>query len=87
MTPIAYNVSKMACNRLIEHIAIDHKDDGIVAYALYVHIFSSLPLPLPQTSHPLRPFLLPFPISHILRLICRACSGANAEMSDIPAPS
>ncbi|KAH7406563.1 hypothetical protein DE146DRAFT_689261 [Phaeosphaeria sp. MPI-PUGE-AT-0046c] len=35
LTPIAYNVSKMACNRLIEHVAIDHKEDGVVAYALH----------------------------------------------------
>ncbi|KAF2638789.1 NAD(P)-binding protein [Massarina eburnea CBS 473.64] len=33
--PIAYNVSKLACNRLIEHIANDHGKDGIHAYALH----------------------------------------------------
>ncbi|KAH7092542.1 hypothetical protein FB567DRAFT_545690 [Paraphoma chrysanthemicola] len=35
VTPIAYNVSKIACNRLIEHIAADHGDEGIHAYALH----------------------------------------------------
>lgn len=35
-TPIAYNVSKLACNRLIEHIDNDHRaKDGIHAYALH----------------------------------------------------
>ncbi|KAH7066265.1 hypothetical protein BKA63DRAFT_426564 [Paraphoma chrysanthemicola] len=35
ITPIAYNVSKIACNRLIEHIAADHGAQGIHAYALH----------------------------------------------------
>jgi NAD(P)-dependent dehydrogenase (short-subunit alcohol dehydrogenase family) len=35
LTPIAYNVSKLACNRLIEHIVNDHGAAGICAYALH----------------------------------------------------
>lgn len=31
MTPIAYNVSKIACNRLIEHVANDHGGKGVQA--------------------------------------------------------
>lgn len=31
LVPIAYNVSKLACNRLIEHIANDHGKDGVCA--------------------------------------------------------
>lgn len=34
MTPIAYNVSKLGCSRLIEHIANDHGKQGVQAYAL-----------------------------------------------------
>jgi NAD(P)-dependent dehydrogenase (short-subunit alcohol dehydrogenase family) len=35
-TPTAYNISKIACNRLVEHISNDHHSkDGIVAYALH----------------------------------------------------
>jgi hypothetical protein len=34
LCPIAYNVSKIACNRLIEHIANDHGEEGVCAYAL-----------------------------------------------------
>ena len=33
--PVTYNVSKMASNRLIEHIANDHGKDGIQAYAIH----------------------------------------------------
>ncbi|KAF2119522.1 hypothetical protein BDV96DRAFT_610501 [Lophiotrema nucula] len=35
LTPIAYNVSKIAVNRLVEHIAADHEKDGILAFALH----------------------------------------------------
>lgn len=36
LTPIAYNVSKIAVNRLVEHVDSDHrKKDGIHAYALH----------------------------------------------------
>lgn len=36
LTPIAYNVSKLACNRLMEHVDADHREkDGIHAYALH----------------------------------------------------
>jgi NAD(P)-dependent dehydrogenase (short-subunit alcohol dehydrogenase family) len=35
LCPIAYNVSKIACNRLIEHIANDHGSSGVCAYALH----------------------------------------------------
>ncbi|KAF2124547.1 NAD(P)-binding protein [Dothidotthia symphoricarpi CBS 119687] len=35
LTPIAYNVSKLACNRLIEHVANDQKKDGVCAIALH----------------------------------------------------
>ncbi|KAF2729305.1 NAD(P)-binding protein [Polyplosphaeria fusca] len=36
ITPIAYNVSKMACNRLVEHVDSDHRGkDGVHAYALH----------------------------------------------------
>jgi NAD(P)-dependent dehydrogenase (short-subunit alcohol dehydrogenase family) len=31
LTPIAYNVSKIACNRLMEHVANDHAQEGIHA--------------------------------------------------------
>jgi NAD(P)-dependent dehydrogenase (short-subunit alcohol dehydrogenase family) len=31
LTPIAYNVSKIACNRLIEHVANDHGKEGVCA--------------------------------------------------------
>jgi NAD(P)-dependent dehydrogenase (short-subunit alcohol dehydrogenase family) len=35
-TPIAYNVSKLAVNRLVEHVDADHRErDGIHAYALH----------------------------------------------------
>jgi NAD(P)-dependent dehydrogenase (short-subunit alcohol dehydrogenase family) len=40
-TPIAYNVSKIACNRLVEHLANDHGAQGLHAYALYVDPSSS----------------------------------------------
>ncbi|KAF2679922.1 NAD(P)-binding protein [Lentithecium fluviatile CBS 122367] len=35
LCPIAYNISKLACNRLIEHIANDHGAEGVCAYALH----------------------------------------------------
>lgn len=36
LCPIAYNVSKIACNRLVEHVDNDHrKKDGVHAYALH----------------------------------------------------
>ncbi|KAF2748364.1 NAD(P)-binding protein [Sporormia fimetaria CBS 119925] len=36
LTPIAYNVSKIAVNRLVEHIDSDHREkDGVLAYALH----------------------------------------------------
>jgi NAD(P)-dependent dehydrogenase (short-subunit alcohol dehydrogenase family) len=36
LTPIAYNVSKIAVNRVVEHIDNDHREnDGIHAYALH----------------------------------------------------
>ena len=35
LCPIAYNVSKLACNRLIEHVANDHGTAGVHAYALH----------------------------------------------------
>lgn len=34
-TPIAYNVSKIANNRMIEMMANDHREDGLVAYAVH----------------------------------------------------
>ncbi|KAF2822446.1 NAD(P)-binding protein [Ophiobolus disseminans] len=43
LCPIAYNVSKMACNRLIEHIANDH---DICAFALHPGAVLT-----PQTQH------------------------------------
>ncbi|KAF2029511.1 NAD(P)-binding protein [Setomelanomma holmii] len=46
LTPIAYNVSKIACNRLIEHIANDHGKDGICTYALHPGAVLT-----PQTQH------------------------------------
>jgi NAD(P)-dependent dehydrogenase (short-subunit alcohol dehydrogenase family) len=48
-TSIAYNVSKAACNRLIEHIDSDHgprTKDGIHAYALHPGAVLT-----PQTEH------------------------------------
>jgi NAD(P)-dependent dehydrogenase (short-subunit alcohol dehydrogenase family) len=33
--PIAYNVSKLAANRLVEHIHNDHRNEGILAYAVH----------------------------------------------------
>ncbi|KAF2465309.1 NAD(P)-binding protein [Lindgomyces ingoldianus] len=36
LCPIAYNVSKLACNRFVEHVDNDHREkDGIHAYALH----------------------------------------------------
>ncbi|ORY06381.1 hypothetical protein BCR34DRAFT_34565 [Clohesyomyces aquaticus] len=36
LCPIAYNVSKIACNRLVEHVDNDHREkDGVHAYALH----------------------------------------------------
>ncbi|KAF2800297.1 NAD(P)-binding protein [Melanomma pulvis-pyrius CBS 109.77] len=36
LTPIAYNVSKLACNRLVEHVDADHRAaTGVHAYALH----------------------------------------------------
>jgi NAD(P)-dependent dehydrogenase (short-subunit alcohol dehydrogenase family) len=53
LTPIAYNVSKLACCRLIEHIAADHAREGICAYALYVWlIYPFYPNPNPLPPYP-----------------------------------
>lgn len=35
LTPIAYNTSKIAANRLVEHLKHDHGKDGLVAYAVH----------------------------------------------------
>lgn len=45
-TPIAYNTSKIAVNRLIEHLKNDYGHDGLLAYA--VHPGAAL---TPQTEH------------------------------------
>jgi len=34
-TPIAYNVSKVANNRMVEHMAADHEKDGLLAFAVH----------------------------------------------------
>ena len=34
-TPVAYNVSKVANNRMVEHMATDHKDDELLAFAVH----------------------------------------------------
>jgi len=34
-TPIAYNVSKVANNRMVEHMAVDHEKDGLLAFAVH----------------------------------------------------
>jgi len=35
LTPIAYNTSKIAVNRLIEHLKNDHGEEGLLAYAIH----------------------------------------------------
>lgn len=34
-TPVAYNVSKIANNRMVEHMAADHQKDGLLAFAVH----------------------------------------------------
>lgn len=34
-TPAAYNVSKIANNRMVEHMASNHKEDELVAFAVH----------------------------------------------------
>ena len=33
--PVAYNVSKLANNRMVEHMAADHASDGLLAFAVH----------------------------------------------------
>ena len=35
VTPFTYNLSKMGMNRMVEHMAVDHKDQGIQAFAVH----------------------------------------------------
>lgn len=35
VTPFAYNLSKIGMNRMVEHIATDHKDEGVQAFAVH----------------------------------------------------
>ena len=35
VTPFAYNLSKMGMNRMVEHISVDHRDEGIQAFAVH----------------------------------------------------
>lgn len=35
VTPFAYNLSKLGMNRMVEHIAADHREEGIQAFAVH----------------------------------------------------